>query len=419
MKELHRKRTIRVLTLALAALSAAAACGGEDPANDDLQSTIGDAGEDSSGGSGNGAGGSESGGSQTGPGDPPMVTIDAGNNGGAGGADDECGGEAVEASQRVVNLLLLIDKSGSMEGVPDGFDSDKWSSMKQAIADALEPVEEALNMGLQFFPDPANDASGDEASCGLPGGSDLTVDIRAGIDAVPMIEQALDDSAPTGATPTAAALARALDYYTEGAGADLEGDRVVLLATDGGPNCNDSLECEATECTQNIEGICVIPDVNCCDGTPTGCLDAQGSIDQVIALRDAGVRTFVIGIPGSEDYADVLDDLAEEGGAKANDTSPKYYEVSDGEALGEVLQSITIDLVKTCEFQLEMDPPELGKVNVFTDGEVVPKGDEGWTYDHSTDPPTVILLGETCERIETEGADSIEFRFGCPTVEVL
>ena len=37
--------------------------------------------------------------------------------------------------------------------------------------------------------------------------------------------------------------ARAYDYFTTGAGKSLSGDRFVLLATDGGPNCNPSLTC--------------------------------------------------------------------------------------------------------------------------------------------------------------------------------
>jgi hypothetical protein len=80
--------------------------------------------------------------------------------------------------------------------------------------------------------------------------------------------------------------------------------------------------------------------------------------------------------------------------------------------------SITTNLVKICEFQLDRTPPDPNKVNVFIDGEVVPQeGDDGWEYDNSTNPPTIIIKGETCEQLKTEGAENVTFEFGCPTVK--
>ena len=40
----------------------------------------------------------------------------------------------------------------------------------------------------------------------------------------------------------------------------------------------------------------------------------------------------------------------------------------------------------------------------------------GWKLDTGTDPPTIELLGETCEKVETEGVQSVEVLFGCPTI---
>src|SRR6187402_2574427 len=57
----------------------------------------------------NGAGGETSGSSNTGEG---------------GSGAGECGGDAVNAEPVQVNLLLVIDRSGSMTATPEGFDDD-------------------------------------------------------------------------------------------------------------------------------------------------------------------------------------------------------------------------------------------------------------------------------------------------------
>jgi hypothetical protein len=148
------------------------------------------------------------------------------------------------------------------------------------------------------------------------------------------------------------------------------------------------------------------------------CLDDVRTVQRVKDLRAAGIKTFVVGIPGATAYADVLDQLAVEGGTATAETSPRYFEVVDAASLGETLTSITRDLVRTCELSLEAEPPDRTKVNVFIDDEVLPKpGDDGWDYDESTTPPTIVIKGATCEHVKSVGAESVRVEFGCPTVE--
>jgi hypothetical protein len=148
-------------------------------------------------------------------------------------------------------------------------------------------------------------------------------------------------------------------------------------------------------------------------------LDDAETIAKVEQLAEAGIKTLVIGIPGSDNYVSVLDELADKGGARASDTSPKYYKVDDPEALTDTLVDLTTDLVTSCELALEENPPSLDRVNVFIDDEVLPQeGDDGWEYDMSTTPPTIVIKGQTCADIEMNGVDSVGVKFGCPTVIV-
>jgi hypothetical protein len=328
---------------------------------------------------------------------------------------DACGAEPFVAKQVPVHVLLVIDKSGSMLDTPDGFDSDKWSAMKGSLATALDGAKDDLSLGLLLYP---------SDGCEVP--MDVAVDVAGGASALPDIASALEDAEPSGGTPTAAALERALDYFQSGAGAGLEGDKYVLLATDGGPNCNADAECDADACTVNLDRQCPGAVDNCCDpdmagpGAAEGCLDEANTTDAIDALLGEGVQTFVVGIPGTEQYASTLDAFAKAGGRARAGAPPSYYAVeAQGDEPGgltDVLRVITQSVITTCRLQLGSKPPALDQLNVEVDGTLVPQsGPDGWRVDESTDPPTIELLGETCERVQTEGVQSVEVLFGCPT----
>lgn len=331
---------------------------------------------------------------------------------------DACGAKPFLAHEVKVNVLLVIDKSGSMLDTPDGFSADKWSSMQDSLATALGTVAKDLSLGLLLYP---------SMGCGIT--VDPVVPVSAGANALPMIEAALAAAAPDGGTPTAAALEAAFNYFSKGDGAQLEGEKYVLLATDGGPNCNDTLDCsgDAMQCTVNLDGQCPTAVANCCDPAMAGdgaqayCLDESGTLDRIKALATAGVPTFVVGIPGTEKYASSLDAFALAGGRENPDAPPSYYAVNaqgnEPGGLTDVLTRITSSLIHSCRLQLDSQPPDPTLINVKVDGTLVPQsGGNGWMLDDATDPPTIELLGDTCKQVEQAGAQSVEVLFGCPTV---
>lgn len=431
MKMMHAKAG-RLSATRFAALSAAArrACRASALA---LTLAIAGCGSDSSADSTQGAGGSNDDAGLSDASGDILATADAfhdGSDNEGSSGDGSCGGQAVVAERVPVNLLVVIDRSGSMTQTPSGFTSSKWDSLVAALKSSLAGLEDKMAVGLVFFPDPASSSAD---GCGMPLGDSVLVDIGPGQSTVPLIQVMLDDdsSKPAGNTPAANALALAHRYFTTGAGAQLAGAKHVLLALDGGPNCNATISCDAASCTVNVDrsasdpakSACPIDPASCCgDGADPelnkSCLDDDGTVAQVSALADIGVSTFVVGIPGSDLFAGVLDALAVAGGHAVSATSPKYFEVTDAQELTDTLQSITTNLVKACEFQLNSTPPDADKVNVFIDGQVVPKdGPDGWEYDNSTTPPTIVIKGATCDALQSEGAQSVSFEFGCPTVK--
>jgi hypothetical protein len=384
-----------------------------------------------SGGNGAQAGsGAQGGGSDTGGTDPGTAA--------AGGEDGvpecgaltglgECGGMHLEAKLRTVNMLLVIDKSGSMTDKPKGFGTDKWSAMKSALATALDKVQTQINFGLVLYPYnpivpiPENCQ---ENCCAVSTEEDaVLVSVKPGTQSVAQINAALEQSDPGGGTPTASALAAALDYFTNGKGAALEGDNYVLLATDGGPNCNDTLSCDADTCTTNLDDPTCIG--NCCkdDETRNQCLDDANVKAELDALTAAGISTFVVGIPGTEAYASYLDGFAQAGGVPATGGAHSYYAVSADqgvEGLVGVFETITTQLVRSCDVPLPEPPSKVELVNVAVDCNLVPRNTDdaksGWDFDQTPEPTSVILHGPVCNGLQENGAQRIDVVFGCPTV---
>ena len=401
----------------------------------DNQSLItGASGAGHGGSSGTGHGGSAA--SNDASSDGPGFIV---GSGGTNGADAEplpdgaCALNTLKATTREVNILLVIDKSGSMTNKPAGFATDKWTAMKDALSTALVAVEKNLSFGLELYPlssDPQKpipvQCTGN--CCDMPPAPGINVAVAAGTTSVPSILSALNGTAPGGGTPTAEALKRAYAYFTGGAGKSLNGEKYVLLATDGGPNCDTGAPpCDSSKCTLNLDGLCPLPadagGGNCCDTQFEGpglCLDDQQTKLQIQNLNGAGIKTFVVGIPGSEAYKTYLDEFAVAGGEENPAAPPSYFAVSATGGVSElttVLSSITKKLITTCELHLTSNPADFGKINVFVDGREIKRDDpNGWVLDSSTTPATIDLKGTTCTEVETKGAESVRIVFGCKSI---
>src|SRR5262249_25586353 len=143
--------------------------------------------------------------------------------------------------------------------------------------------------GLELFPNNLTTPipSNCQAACWdmPPGDSAVVVPVGPGTTSLPTIVGKLAD-APSGGTPTRAALQAAYDYFTTGAGKALGGDKYVLLATDGGPN-GGTAPCEQASCTTNMDrnefgvGFPNYCDANLLAEGPRACLDGMATKTQL------------------------------------------------------------------------------------------------------------------------------------------
>jgi hypothetical protein len=340
----------------------------------------------------------------------------AAGEGGAGGGFDPglggacaieglCGDEIHELAFDRPNVYFVIDRSGSM-AEPVG-NSTRFGLVRDGAISMVDALGALINVGAALFPhgnisaNPCTD--GGQVMAVVPGGSQEVVDKLAFETNVK----------PNGGTPIAATLEKVAPTL-----AALEGHTVVLLLTDGGPNCNDAIACEVADCIPNIEGVCP-PSENCCavdhpQGGPYNCVDRADTVSAVAALAELGIDVYVIGIPGSEYYSDLLDEMAEAGGTAQMSGTTKYHRVEDLAAIGQVFQDIAAAEI-SCEIPLDDPPAQPDFTNVYFDCESVGYDPvSGWSWGDDTFS-TVVLNGLACADLKSGGVTQVHVVTGCPT----
>ena len=316
------------------------------------------------------------------------------------------------------NLYFLVDRSGSMAAFPANSKLTKYDLARRVLGDLLRVIGHRVRYGAAIFPARSDICGpGHEVAPPQVGGLPPCTG-----EPDPVLADFLDAFrfyAPDGATPTSAALA---DLRPELEA--LEGKTYLVVITDGAPNCNVDAACDASECTLNIEGATIgrhscTDGVNCCDPALFGedaagnCVDSDETEHQIALLAKHGIRTFIVGMPGAEPYAALLDRLAVAGGT-ARPGATAYYPVGDGDELEQALYSIGTGLAIKCSIDLDEEPPDPARVNVYFDGELVPADpDDGWSWNGTT---RIEVNGEACDTLKSGSVIDARVLFGCDTV---
>src|ERR1700722_6647028 len=204
-----------------------------------------------------------------------------------------CTGVPVGQIRQVPNLYFILDRSRSMtEGKPE-----KWSTIRNDIADLMTTLGKDAEFGAAWFP-PSPDVD-IVAEC-APGKEIMPLRLGDGLSASKAGSTAnsfltLTNVPPYGGTPTAATFSALTPELAEiEKRAKFPGHTFAILATDGGPNCNPTLECSASSCTLNIDSRkpCTPDGTDCCTGENNiNCLDGSRTVGAVAALAGREVPT--------------------------------------------------------------------------------------------------------------------------------
>jgi hypothetical protein len=279
-----------------------------------------------------------------------------------GGVDDDCDGDldcgdldceidpacctsfddTVPVIPSSVELLFVVDRSGSMDYPAAGTTNTRWVELEGAM-DSVLPSLVDLPLGLLTFP--RMDGTSELMSCMVASTPDIGIALGTG----PTISARLITVDPRGGdTPTPQALATA-DAYIRAHPTALT--RFVVLATDG------------------------LPEPNCGATVPA-------TVSAIASLRTAlGVDTFVLGFVGPDRSGDTsgipalqaaLNQMADAGG-RARSGTLHYYEAVDGAAFERSLRAILASATD-CGFDLASAPARPSAVVVRQNGLVVPSG---------------------------------------------
>jgi hypothetical protein len=345
-----------------------------------------------SGGSTPSTGGTAGSGGRSGTGG---AMLDGGGSGvgGSGGGSGEAGSTADAAwncgvmmlspSRVPTDVLLLLDRSGSMQysldedcncpSIGTGGSAgntcsnttnctDRWTAIKSAVGQTITDNPQ-IHWGLKLFSSPTS------SSCSVSS----TPEVPIGASSGAAVQTLLDGTTPGNNTPTAAAIGAATAYLSTVSDGY---SKAILLATDGEPNCGS--------------------------GQPTTS-DLPGTMDAIVAASNAGFPVYVIGIGPSVGN---LDNMAAAGGTTSYYPATSPQQLSD--AFGAVASRAT-----TCAFVLAQALPDGSNAHVYVDKQLAPlDASNGWVWGGTT--ARIMLTGSYCDKLMAGQTPDVQILVGCP-----
>ena len=315
-----------------------------------------------------------------------------------------CTPDPIRLERRGAQIFFAVDRSNSMadtidgEDLPDGeLRGSRWYTLRDALSAALAGSDPLLEIGAKFYPGiDAGMPDTPEQACGIDPG----IDLEPGRNNVEPLLDFFNATVPGGGTPTASGLNEIGDYFASRPEPFVP--RFVVLATDGGPNCNPDTGVPPGMCVCTGQPFQCDPTGPAMMFAPYNCLDEARTLAAVTAIASLGVPVYVVGIddPTRPDLADVLDAMAIAGGRPREEgLGRRFYSVRRPEDLDEALMSIT-DNITRCVFTMAPRPAVDAVVEIRVGDAFVPRDptrSEGWDFTEP-DRSEVTLFGGACAR---------------------
>lgn len=298
-------------------------------------------------------------------------------------------------SRATAQVVFVLDRSGSMQfnlqgDTPTPLNPSRWQTLQSALAPVLTSLEQDVEIGAKFFPDPVDDDAqlvDPQVACAVSSNIDVSP-IKSGATSILKV---FDATTPRGGTPTAGAIEAASKYLSDPARRSVA--RYMVLATDGAPNCDGQQDERTCVCTG--AGPCSRDPIN----GPYSCLDDLRTIDAIRkAQSNLGIATYVLGLgaPDRPEFTDTLERMAVAGG-RSRPGSPRYYDVRTGEELGLALAAVQKDISR-CAYVTPSRPNNPDDISIVIDGRVVvrdPTRQDGWDWT-DRDFGAITFFGKAC-----------------------
>lgn len=290
----------------------------------------------------------------------------------------ECGQTVFETTRLAPNMMILLDRSGSMGRTIGG--ETRWDIAKDAIENVTETFDGDIRFGLATY-----------SAClagGCSAGSIVVPLAPTNASAINGFLAPLNGSGSSDGSPPnylcdsgdpETSTGRSLFALTGDPLQDALRDNAVLLVTDGE---------ETAACTS--------------DGAEAGPNGAAALLGQ-----DVPVRTYVVGFSSDVD-ADELNAVASAGGTGT------FVPANDAAALTAALSDIAGSVI-TCDFALDGAPDDVSMLFIYFNDDpagISEDGTNGWTYDEMT--MRLTFHGSSCDAITSGSVTDIDVVFGCP-----
>jgi hypothetical protein len=341
-----------------------------------------------------------------------------------------CDAMSYVSPQLPSSILFVIDRSGSMACNPP-----PDQTVEECNADPVRKVKDKPSrweITIQALNDAFAGLAGSNAAIGL---SFFSTDGYCGVDSTPVVGldkpsdsqlMALSDAmavaSPAGGTPIVGGVILGYNHLHEELHAS--GNRYVVLITDGEESCGTK-------------------------GDDTDTADLAAARDQLLDVevakaREANIKTFVIGSPGSEGARGFLSELAFLGGtARSPDcmhgdrnskTGDCHFDLSAESDFAKVLQDSLGKIsgeALGCEFKTPPGGSSLinvqysqngGEPQCFAqDNAPCDGGANGWQFakkdDGSQDLSRVVLCGPACDMVKSDPTTVVDVILGCDVLE--
>ena len=296
----------------------------------------------------------------------------------AGGSGLDCPQLEEVLLPQIPTFQLVIDESGSMDEAFDGA-TTRWEAVEETLVGpdgVVTQLQSSIRFGASFYDNPM------AAMC-----PDVLT-FPPQLDAGDELSQLFASEGPGGDTPTGESIEVITADLLEDA---WEGEKVIVLATDGEPDTCAIPEPMSQADTDLVRGV---------------------AVDAVAAAYAAGIRTFVISV-GPEIAEEHLQDLANAGvGVQAGDPDAVFYVANDTASLVAAFNDIVSGL-RPCTFPLASPLPAAAapSCGLTVNDAPFPYGDpDGWVV--HDDEVTLELQGAACDAIQA-GIVTIDLMCSC------
>jgi len=339
-------------------------------------------------------------------GEPTLVDA-ASDGGGTGGAmlgpradagpdasSTACGVMDVSLAGTKPRVLIVLDRSGSMNPNGNAEMTDRWTGSTQAVRALAAARDDEVDFGLLTFPG--------EDPCSV---DDPVVPVKA--KGAADIELALKDLTASGGTPTEEALHRAKDALLPMGATKVSEPSYVFLVTDGAPTCAGGNPTPPPECqppNSPTSPECLMAQGN---GSMTSPAVLAATVDVVKLLAAADIRTHVIGFQtAGTELVDALDQIAAAGATG----EPHHQSVSSGSDLETLLQSL-VEGALSCAFTPKTQVADAANLTLTLDGKMLSNGKD-WSL--ASDGQTVTLLSDACSSVRSGDGYKLSANVACP-----